>query len=261
MAEQEPAEPKQKQGPSKGGRKGGTIFPRIALDAALAYAKKLVSKTAVAAQPEATVLAGVFNNAGSPGKIRLSALKQFGLIEGTPAAYKATSLAKEIEAAGDDIEKIGFIRRAFLQSKVYRELYNTYQGDETTKTKIKGRAQQLGVHPDASEQCTDLFMSSAGTAQLATPDGDGIRLGSATEVAAPEPIGGEPEDFPEELESGDVDTTGTLSVQSAPSPDADITRPRPRTAADVTLNLSVDSSLDGDKLEKQLNLLRKFGLR
>jgi predicted peroxiredoxin len=33
-----------------------------------------------------------------------------------------------------------------------------------------------------------------------------------------------------------------------------------RTAADVTVSLTVDSSLDGDKLGKQLELLRHYGL-
>jgi len=39
-----------------------------------------------------------------------------------------------------------------------------------------------------------------------------------------------------------------------------VAAPRPRTAADVKLNLTIDSSLDGDKLEKQLDLLRRYGL-
>lgn len=39
-----------------------------------------------------------------------------------------------------------------------------------------------------------------------------------------------------------------------------LSAPRPRMAADVTLNLTVDSSLDGEKLEKQLALLRRYGL-
>lgn len=72
-----------KKKPPKGGRKGGTTFPRLALQQALEYAKKLVSRTAISAQPEATVLAGIFGNSGPEGKVRLSALKQFGLLEGT----------------------------------------------------------------------------------------------------------------------------------------------------------------------------------
>lgn len=50
------------------GRKGGTIFPRIPLQEALKYSKKLVSKTAIGSQPEQTVLAGVFGNSGGRGR-------------------------------------------------------------------------------------------------------------------------------------------------------------------------------------------------
>src|SRR6185369_9443831 len=101
------------------GRKGGTIFPRIALEEALKYSKKLVSKTAIGSQAEKTILSGVFGNSGGPGKIRLSALKQFGLLDGTVAGYKATQLAKDIEAAPDETAKKTLLCRAMMSPKVY----------------------------------------------------------------------------------------------------------------------------------------------
>jgi len=244
---------------SKGGRKGGTIFPRIGLDVALTYSKKLVSKTAISAQPEATILAGVFNNAGSDGKIRLSALKQFGLAEGTAAAYKSTQLGKDIEAAGDDAERIKFVRLAFLKSKTFLELYNTYQDDSTTKAKLKGRAQQLGVHPDASELCADLFIISATAASMANTDGEGIRLAPLSGVSV---ISLEEQQTEIENSGDDDESIGSTPEESTRERHVDegSAKPRPRTAADVTLNLNIDSSWDGEKLEKHLGLLRKFGL-
>lgn len=258
----------------KGGRKGGTIFPRVALKQALDYSKKLVSKTAVAPQPEATILAGVFNNAGPEGQIRASALKQFGLMEGTPAAYKATQLAHDIDTAAEETERQPLVRRAMLSSKVYRELFDTYQGDQASKAKIRGRAQQLGVHPDLSEKCAELFMASAQASGLATADGDGIRLVAATDGAVPSALDGsvldpvEPE-ISEPPENA-VQIGGTTDAESSqvitPAPKGDDganvkpPAPRPRTAADVTVNLTVDSSLDGEKLGKQLALLRSYGL-
>jgi len=265
--------PEKKKMP-KGGRKGGTIFPRLKLKQALEYSKKLVSKTAVAPQPEATILAGVFNNAGPEGKVRISALKQLGLIQGTPTAYKATQLARDIEAAADEKEKQLLVRRAMLTSKVYRELFDTYQADQASKGKIRGRAQQLGVHPDLSEKCAEFFMTSALTAGMATSEGDGIRLMGATEAALPATPEGETPDGSElEIEgppdsnaaAGAKDDTDRAEVLVPPagSQGADATKPpapRPRTAADVTVNLTVDSSLDSDKLGKQLELLRSYGL-
>ncbi len=228
----------------------------------------------MAAQPEATILAGVFNNAGSPGKIRLSALKQFGLLEGTPAAYRATQLARDIEAAADETEKRPLLRRAVLKPKVYRDLFNTYHDDLASKAKIRGRAQALGIHPDAADSCADLFMASLVTAALATIEGDGVHLVSATEAASlqEKPAGRESEgegNADEEAPDGDAIAAAKLEeeVKKVPLPTVDhqpdvakIPAPRPRMAADVTLNLTVDSSLDGDKLEKQLALLRRYGL-
>jgi len=257
----------------KGGRKGGTIFPRLTLKQALEYSKKLVSKTAVSPQPEATVLAGVFDNAGSEGKIRLSALKQLGLLEGSSSAYKATKLARDIGVAADETEKQSLLRRAMLTSKVYKELFDTYKGDQASKAKLRGRAQQLLVHPDFSEKCAELFMTSAVTAGLATSEGDDIRLIAATDSALPEV---ETRDGSEletgELLEGDAGAAakddddaerGKALVSPSMTAGTDVTKPlapRPRTAADVTVNLTVDSSLDGDKLGKQLELLRHYGL-
>jgi hypothetical protein len=278
MAEAENPETKKstKTEPSKsGGRKGGTIFPRVTFKQALIYSKKLVSKTAVSPQPEATVLAGVFDNAGSRGKIRISALKQLGLLEGTPVAYKATTLARDIEAAASEEEKRPLLTRALLMSKVYRELYNTFQGDQASKAKIKGRAQQLGVHPDVTEKCTDFFVESAITAGVAVVEGDGVRLLAATDISVPAISNkgsfenGSEEEEEDQFENGaiDKDKTGATAAQTPPVQTGELNNgtdptllPRPRTSADVTLNLTIDSSLDGEKLEKQLAALRRYGL-
>lgn len=255
----------------KGGRKGGTIFPRIGLKQALEYSKKLVSKTAIAPQPEATILAGVFNNAGATGQVRASALKQFGLMGGTASAYTATQLARDIDGAADETERLPLIRRAMLSSKVFRELFETYHGDEASKGKVRGRTQQLSVHPDLGDECADLFMASAETAGLATRGADGIRLVAAAAVPPPATPADEDSSLVEpETPLGSEAATGmkdeTLHSEASATPAGAAVgataspAPRPRTAADVSVNLTVDSSLDGEKLAKQLALLRSYGL-
>ncbi len=256
------------------GRKGGTIFPRIPLEEALKHSKKLVSKTAIGPQSEQTVLAGVFGNSSGQGKIRLSALKQFGLLAGTRAGYKATPLAKEIESAPDETAKKTLLRRTMLSPRVYREIFNTYHGDVASKAQIRNRALGLDVHPDVGDTCTDLFIASAVTAGIATVEGDNARLISATETseaATPE----FPDEDGEEADTIDADDPETVTQNQDETAKNDLApqnsqarsrddpgnavRPRQR-VADVTLNLTVDSSLDGEKLEKQLALLRRFGL-
>lgn len=164
-----------KRKPPKGGRKGGTIFPRIDLEKALTYAEKLVGKTHTGPLPEATILAGVFENAGALGRVRASALRQYNLLEGDPKGYQATELAKSINAAPEE-EKPPHLQKAFLSPKVFQEIFTTFQDDTVTKAKIKQRTLGLKVHPDSAEECVEVFVESAQTAGLGTIDGDSIKF-------------------------------------------------------------------------------------
>src|SRR5438874_4982949 len=172
-----------KQEPPKGGRRGGTTFPRVALKQALEYSDKLVSKTHTGSLPEKTILAGVFGNSGPLGKVRVSALKQFGLLDGKPSAYKASELAKSIDAAVEE-DKEPLLQKAFLSSKLFKEMFTTYNGDTVPKGKLRQHALTLKVHPDSAEECVDLFLASAETAHLGTRDGDSIALVKSVEAAA-----------------------------------------------------------------------------
>ncbi len=162
----------------KGGRKGGTTFPRIGLEKALLYSDKLVSKTHTGGLPESTILAGVFGTVGGEGQVRASALRQYGLLEGDRTAYSATALAREIDAALDD-QKPALLQRALLSSKLFHEIFQTFQDDTVSRAKIRQRAQALNVHPDSAEEAAETFMVSAVTAGVGTMDGENITLGEA----------------------------------------------------------------------------------
>lgn len=243
----------------KGGRKGGTTFPRINLDRALQYADKLVSKTHTGALSESTILAGVFGSAGPEGQVRASALRQYGLLEGDKTAYKATPLAREIDAAPDE-EKPRLLQKAFLSSKLFQEIFETFQGDTVSRAKIRQRAQALKVHPDSSEECTGIFLESTVTAGLGTMDGDSITLADARSVAAAPAVeneeanGGDESELtqPEEQDASQAMPNGAESQEQGQTPNPN--------KSSVTVNLTVDSSSDPDKLEKQLKLLKQFGL-
>src|ERR1700722_14724236 len=87
----------------KGGRKGGSIFSRVAFKDALSYTKKLVAKTHVAAQPQGVIHSGVVGARGGKGDVRISALKQYGFMEGDKAkGFGASVLAKKINSAPFD---------------------------------------------------------------------------------------------------------------------------------------------------------------
>jgi hypothetical protein len=245
----------------KGGRKGGTLFPKINLEQAGEYAKKLVAKTQTGSQPASTVLTGVFGSATSAGKVRASALKQFGLLEGGSKAYKATKLAKEINAAPEE-DRGPLLQRAFLNSKLFKEIFDTFHGDTVTKAKIRQRALGLDVHTDSADECVELFIDSAVAAGLGTLSGDSITLVKAGAVApaAGETDEGEGAAEPQEPEAAGA---GVAEASAAPKSDAgsETEKPTPRgSKTGVTVTLNVDSSSDPDKLEKQLKLLRQFGV-
>lgn len=129
------SEEKKRQMP-KGGRKGGRQFPQISLKDAAEYAKKLVSKTHTGAQAEAIVLKGVFDSSGPAGKVRASAMKQFGLMDGNADAYKASELAKRLVSAPPE-DQPQLLRQALVKPAVFNTLYETFKGDRVSSAKIR----------------------------------------------------------------------------------------------------------------------------
>jgi hypothetical protein len=248
----------------KGGRKGGTRFPKIDLKQALDYSKKLVSKTHTGAQPASIILPGVFGNAGPVGEVRASALKQYGLLEGTSDAYKASQLAKDIDAALEE-DRFPLLQRAFLNSKPFDQIFQTFRGDTISKAKIEQRTKGLEVHPESAEECARIFIDSAVTAGLGTLSGDLLALISGAAISpnikADDKNDQEHDEnvLQEEMPPGKDEAKNALNSEdpAAGKSGGAVTQTN---KPGVILNLNVDSSSDPDKLEKQLLLLRKFGI-
>ncbi|UPG94308.1 hypothetical protein [Luteibacter aegosomatissinici] len=119
----------------KGGRKGGTIYPRMSLPDAVKNARKLVSKTHTSPQSEAAIFA-VVGAKGPQGGIKMSALKQYGFMEGDKTShFSASELAKKIESSPDD-ELRPFLREAALKPPVFRKIFDVFHGDEVTKANL-----------------------------------------------------------------------------------------------------------------------------
>jgi hypothetical protein len=255
--------------PPKGGRKGGTIFPRVGLKKALEYSEKLVRKTHTGPQPKDAIFRGVFENVGSEGDVRASALKQYGLLEATAEGFKASDLARNIVAALPE-EQATLKGQAFLSSKLFKKIFDTYNGDTVSTSKIRQSALGLKVHLDSVDECVRLFIESAVLVGLAAQDGDSLLLvQSSTIVPVADARDDESAVTSDEGEIADAED-GTAAI--AGSTEAQDTANRrngggesstgiPRTEkAAVAVNLNVDSSSDPDKLEKQLKLLRQYGV-
>jgi len=238
----------------KGGRKGGPAFPRISLKKALEYSEKVVRKTHTGPQPEKDILRGVFENVGPEGGVRASALKQYGLLEVTADGYKATALAKEIVAALPE-QRGPLLRRALLTSKLFKRIFDTHNGDTVSTAKIRQTALGLKVHLDSADECVKLFIESVATAGVGTLEGESIVLVQA--AAPPEATGSD---------GGGGDAEAVALVEAEAKAAAERASAGDRGAQGrvnrpgLAVSINVDSTSDPDKLEKQLKLLRDYGV-
>jgi len=238
--------------------KGGARFPRQPLADALPWARKLVSKTHLAPQAKDVVLSGVVATRGPRGEIKISTLKQYGLMEGTSAAYTATDLAKNICRAPDN-ELKPLYQSSVLNAKVFNLLFETFHGDEVTRAKLKQRVSELNVHPDELDNCVDIYIASMQLAGLGISDGDRFshismedrgKIVSASENNA----AAQSSDAPVELKDDHAPTSDDHKKEDV------IDKRRIRQNGSVfNINVNLDASLDTDKLERQLQLLKRYG--
>lgn len=263
----------------KGGRKGGTIFPRITLRDALSCAKKLVAKTHVSPQPQDVIYAGVVGAKGPTGNIKISALKRYGLMEGdNKNLFVASALAKKIVAAPPE-ELEALYRQAALEPSVFKAIFNTYHGDTVSKAKLAQRASDLKVHPEQTETCVDIYVSALSLANLVSVEGDKVTHVSDTDANLANPEENDEqsdeqsEDSIEDEEAlidrsgrghvlgegseGDATGNGELCNKSSGRSGSTVDTFGPKAVFHV--NVTLDSSLDIDKLQKQLEILKKYG--
>lgn len=258
-------EKKMRQMP-KGGRKGGAIFPRLTLSDSVGYARKLVSKTHTGPQSKDIIYSGVVGTKGGKGDVRISALRQYDLLIGdTASKYSASALAKKIVASPDE-ELILLYRKSALNPSVFKKIFDTFHGDTVTKSKLKQRAADCNVHPDEADTCVDIYISSLTMAKLITVEADRVMHLAKADISDVEN-----NDDKGEQESSDLDTPvddaleTELEEESSGERDAgdgneksvDLPRSRPRAVFNV--NVTLDSSMDSEKLQKQLELLKRFG--
>lgn len=259
-------EPKKRVMP-KGGRKGGSIFPRVTLVDALKYSKKLVTKTHVARISQDVVYSGVVGARSGLGAVRTSALKQYGLIEGDAKKdFSASTLARKIASAPDD-EVVELYRDCALRPNVFKKISETFHGDAVSRAKLKQRASELKVHPDESEACVDVYLATMQLAGLVLAEGELFRHLTAQDLGATNFAGVEDGESPEDNKAEDAEISAenelaggddALEEEEIAVQERKATRgSSPR--AVFTVNVQLDASLDTEKLEKQLALLKKYG--
>ena len=254
------AEEKKARVMPKGGRKGGSIFPRVSLNDALGYAKKLVVKTHANRISQDVVLSGVVGAKSGIGNIRMSALKQYGLIVGDKKAlFTASDLAKKIAAAPAE-EAVALYRQCVLKPTIFKGLSETFHGDAVSRAKLRQRAAELKVHPEETETCVDVYVSSMALAELVTVDGEQVTHVLPTSAPTPAPTEVKAEDGEQDGQDASDEIDGEDAAEEVEAEDPALPSPRGRAVkAVVTVNVTLDSTTDSDKLAKQLALLRKYG--
>jgi hypothetical protein len=185
------------------------------------------------------------------------------LLEGAADAYKATKLSRDIDAAPAE-ERPPLLQQAFLSSKLFKQMFETFHDDTVSKAKIEQRAKGLDVHPESAGECAQIFIDSAVEAGLGTLSGDSISLVKARSIlpTAHPPTGEDAQEdtIGQNKDPADGHVEKTAPVARNTNETGPETLARQSGKPGVTLTLTVDPSSDPDKLEKQLKLLRDYGM-
>jgi len=221
-------------------KKGGTTFPRYDLGELLAYVKPIHSKTYNTKLDLQQISIGVFNlKVSVAAKIKLSALRQFGLIDGPNNALSASKLCADIAVKSED-ERLPCLQQAFFNVKPFEEVFKTFKGGEAQKNKIAQYATaSLRVHPDNALEFARIFVKSAFTAGLGEGDENSIKLHNTDAESANE-----------------VPQTANQNVPQIEKQEKSnyIKSDKPE------VTIQIDATLDPEKLKKQLDILRQYGL-
>lgn len=223
-------------------KKGGTLFPKYSLGEVIERLNRFVEKTHTGTIDLAELNSGVFGlkAKSSSGKIRLSAMRQFGLASGINDKLKASGLAKQISVNKEGQERESLLQQAFFSVKSFSDVFSTFSGDTVTLDKVAVYAvTPVGVHPANKDSFAEIFAKSAEACNLGKVDGNSISL-----FKKPESTGDESE-VSQELDEKQMEIKKSVKEISGTKPE---------------ITIKIDSTLDSKKLEEQLKLLRDYGL-
>ncbi|MEW8232771.1 MAG: hypothetical protein AB2745_20790 [Candidatus Thiodiazotropha endolucinida] len=249
----------------KGGRKGGSSFPRVELKQAVEYAKKLVSKTHTGPQPQKVIYPGVFGVTSSRGGPKASALKQYKLMKGTPQAYEATELAKNISVSPHD-EVSSLLVESLLSVSLFKTAFDTFKGDTVSEAKIKQQAASNNIHPDSLDEFLSIFVDSCVYAGLASKEADGISFVLDTHIQQIERQVEDEQDEGEDEPQDDSSLSDNEELADSDTDNLDEGEPQDesqsnweRTKQKADIQIKIDPSMDPEKLDKLLGVLKKYG--
>jgi hypothetical protein len=239
----------------KRGKKGGTRFPRYSLKHLVALLDSFLGKTHTSTISIEQLNAGVFNvSANSPkGKTKFSALKQFGLADGDYKKINSTSLCSDIAMSDGDV-RITHLQKALQNVKPFADTLKTFQNSATEKTKIGQYAvSNLKVHPDLRDNFVKMFVESCEEASLCQIDGQSISFEQNPDLN----INLDENPITEEENSEDEKIDKPTEKKEEQGSQSYSTKKQGN--SNINVNIDVDPSMDPEKLEKLLKLLKGYG--
>jgi len=232
------------EGKHKGGRKGGKTYPRYSLEELDKYIERVSSKASTKPLDHKSFCAGVFDIKHNPVcKTKISALKQFGLIEEKGNELLATQLCKQVGFRPKE-ERAPYYAEAFKKVDLFVLAAGTYGGKKATLAQLGTYAvETLGIHFDNKEGFATKLIDSAKIAGLCHEQDDGYVFSSIDSS---------------ETQEREAEGTTEGGVQAPAKPPEQKTESR--TGGRVNIELKIDSTVSPEQLEKYLQKLRDFGL-
>jgi len=247
----------------KRGKKGGTRFPRYSLKHLVGLLDSFLGKTHTSTVTIEQLSAGVFNmGATSPhGKTKFSALKQFGLAVGDYKKIDSTDLCSDI-AMNDGEIRIAKLQTALMKVKPFADALMTFQNSTVEKTKIGQYAvSNLKVHPDLRDDFIKMFVESCEEANLCKIDGQSVSFEQNPDLNI---------NLEEEIVDIENNTENQQTENTFAEQDNNSDKPKEQEStqtystkkqgnSNINVNIDVDPSMDPEKLEKLLKLLKGYG--
>lgn len=190
--------------------------------------------------------------------MKLSGTKQFGLVAGNPSGYLASELAKKINSTTpEELPKL--LAEACLKPKIFRTVYDTFVNDTVSDAKIKQQFLSHDVHPDSGDECVSIFKESLIYAGLAkTVETDKLQVLSAP-IETPTGNDTETDEDEDQTEKLEDDVTDETKDNKGNKTDETTIARKNSTHSNVNVNIDIDPSMDPEKLEKLLKLLKNYG--
>jgi len=198
-----------------------------------AYSSGTTNRTALAQ------LAGYRDDTSGPARSKLAALRHFGLVDYEEGNVITTELGKKIAAPMPDEDVSEALRQSFFNVAAFKQMYELCAKEVALAKDVLANTaiRQIGIIAKAAPEFVDIFSHSGARVGLVEPiDEKSLRVLHTPAVTK------------QALEQKPGEVT---------RPDMSIPRERAGEAQTWNISLTIDSSMDPDKLRGLIKVLKE----